>query len=118
MKPYFFLFIAVLVITSIILPPITAHSISFADVASLQPMTVTIYESDGEYYGTWNTSSQGIVLDANESYYISLKPEGVDTFTSDPIGTIEDVVNFIQNHAFGFIILVIILVLIVAAVKK
>lgn len=117
MKPFHF-FLFVLVISAIVLSPVNAHSISFADVASLQPMTVTIYESDGTYYGTYNTSSQGIVLDANESYYISLKPEGVDTFTSDPIGTIEDVVNFIQNHAFGFIILVIILVLIVAAVKK
>lgn len=117
MKPFHF-FLFVLVISAIVLSPVNAHSISFADVASLQPMTVTIYESDGTYYGTWNTSSQGIVLDANESYYISLKAEGVDTFTSDPVGTIEDTVDFISNHAFGFILLIIILILIVAAVKK
>lgn len=117
MKPFHF-FLFVLVISAIILSPVNAHSISFADVASLQPMTVTIYESDGTYYGTWNTSSQGIVLDANESYYISLKAEGVDTFTSDPVGTLEDAVNFIQAHAFGFILLIIILILVVAVVKK
>jgi hypothetical protein len=81
-------------------------------------MTVTIYESDGEFFGTWNTTAQGIVLDPNESYFISLKPEGVDKFTLDPMGTIQNAVDFIQINAFGFIVLIIILILIVAGIKK
>ncbi len=111
-------FILVLVVATLYIPPVFAHSISFADVDTIQPMTVTIYESDGTFFGTYNTSSQGIVLDVNKSYYLNLKPEGVDRFSLDPVGVVEDAIDFISNHAYGFLILVIILGLLVVLVKK
>lgn len=103
-----------LVIACIVVSPTVAHSISFADVDTIQPMVVVIHESDGEYYGTWNTSSQGINLDPNESYFLTLKAEGVDRWTLDPLSTVQGAMDFIKNNALAFIILIILVGLIIA----
>jgi hypothetical protein len=99
--------LSLLLLLLVVIPSVSAFSISFADKTLSGSSDFLVYDSTGTLINsTWNTTTSGISLDPNESYYFIMEP-AKSQLLDDPYSLLDTVVQYAQNNAFPIVLLII-----------
>jgi len=83
--------------------PAVAQTVSFADPDSTVHKDVYMYNSTGSLLGTYNTTSPGIELPAEDVFFV-LKPQYSNPL-DDPGTFLTGIVGFVQTNVLSLLIL-------------
>ncbi len=89
-------------LVSLLFPAVSAQNMSVTDLTLAQSQTVQIY-SNGTLLGTYNTTTNGIVLPSVD-FVLVVKPTTADIF-SNPTGFLDYAFDFVEANAISIIIL-------------
>ncbi len=101
----------------LIIPAISATHISFSDLTPITGQKVEIHNSSGGYVGTYNTSTTGIYLDPNESYFLVMIPEN-SNLLEHPEALLDNIFDYVKTNAVALIVLAVILVVVLGAALR
>lgn len=94
------------VMVLLIFPPAHAQNMTISRLGFGSDETIQIYGNGTTLYGTWNTTTNGIVL-PDEDFTMVIKPVNVDTF-ADPAGWLTSVAfPFVQTNIIGIVLIII-----------
>lgn len=106
-----------LLATILIIPVVSATTISFSDLTPITSQKLEIHNSTGGYVGTYNSSTTGIYLDPNESYFVILIPENTNLL-EHPVDLLNAIFDYVETNAAAIIVLAVVLVAIIAAALR
>jgi len=92
----------------------TATTISFSDLTPITSQKLEIHNSSGGYIGTYNSTTTGIYLDPNESYFVILIPDNTNLL-EHPVDLLENIFAFVETNALAIIVIAVVLVVIIGA---
>jgi hypothetical protein len=95
----------------------TATTISFSDLTPITSQKLEIHNSSGGYIGTYNSTTTGIYLDPNESYFVILVPETTNLL-EHPVDLLNNIFDFVETNAAAILIAAFVLVAILAAALR
>ncbi len=102
---FYWILVTILVLylaISVLFPAVSAQNMSVTDLTLAQSQTVQIY-SNGTLLGTYNTTTNGIVLPPVD-FVLVVKPTTADIF-SNPTGFLSYAFDFVEANAISIIIL-------------
>ena len=101
----------------LIVPLASASYVSFSDLTPITGQKIQISNSSGGYIGTFNTSSTGIWLDPNESYFFVMVPEN-SNYLEHPKELMDTIFGYVETNAAALIVFAVIVVVILAAALR
>lgn len=84
--------------------PSLATTVSFSNPHETTQKDILIYYINGTPAGTYNTTSENVLLDGNSSYQVVLKP----TYTNpldDPVGWLNSIFAYVQTNITAIVLI-------------
>jgi len=106
-----------LLLVLLIVPQISATTISFSDLTPITGQKIQIHNSSGGYVGTYNTSTTGIYLDPNESYFLVMVPENKDLL-EHPEELMNWIFDYVKTNAGAVLVLLVLVVVVLAGIFR
>jgi hypothetical protein len=100
-----------------VVPTASAVTISFSPL-NLGEETLLFHNSSGTLVGVYNTSTKGIVLDANESYSILVQPQGSNLLQNHPDTWFSNFMAYFQNNFISMLLFCFIILIVIMAYKR